>query len=127
MEPSPWRWVAVGVATVTILSLLLAVSASALNPSGTVAGAARGVAMVATPLCLLILFLLLYGRGTGCPACGRWWARTGGATESLGREEFEKGGALWVRAQRRIAYSCRHCRHAWWEGYSDEYRGADHN
>jgi hypothetical protein len=127
LEPSQWRWLAIGVAIVAILSLLLAVLASVLHSSGSVAGTAREVAMVATPLCLLILFLLLYGRGTSCPTCGRWWARIEGATESLGREEFEKGDTLWVRARRRISYSCQHCRHAWWEAYSDEYPGAAHD
>jgi DNA-directed RNA polymerase subunit RPC12/RpoP len=124
LEPSPWRWLAVGVASVATLSLVMAALASALHPSGSVASTARWTAMVTTLPCLLILFLLLYGRGTSCPTCGRWWARTGGSTECLGREEFAKDGALWVRARRRISYACRHCGRAWSEAYTDEYPGA---
>ncbi len=75
------------------------------------------------PPCLLILFVLLYGRATACRECGRWWARVESGTECLGRAEFEKDGVSWVRAKRRTDYSCKHCHSVWSEAYTDEYPG----
>jgi hypothetical protein len=105
------------------LSLLLAVLAPALHFSEATTATLRWDATFVVPSCLVVLFVLLHGQGTSCPACGRPWARTEGETESLGREEFQKGGVSWVRAKRRTAYACKHCRHTWSADYTDEYKG----
>jgi hypothetical protein len=120
---NPWRCLVGLVAGVGVLSLLLAISAPALHFSEPAAATARQWAMVGVPACLVLLFVLLHGHGTICPACGRWWARAEGETESLGREGFEKDGVPWVRATRRTTYACKHCRHTWSATYTDEYKG----
>jgi hypothetical protein len=120
----PWRYLVVLVTAVGALSLLLAILAPALHFSEESTATARWAAMVVVPSCLVVLFGLLHGRGTSCPVCERWWARTEGETECLGREEFQKEGVPWVRAKRRTTYACKYCRHTWSATYTDEYRGA---
>jgi hypothetical protein len=111
------------VVAVGALSLLFALLAPALHFSEDSAGQVRGLAMVVVPSCLVLLLVLLHGQGTGCPSCGRPWAREEGETECLGREEFRKGGDSWVRARRRTNYSCKRCGHHWSATYADEYKG----
>jgi hypothetical protein len=119
-----WRYLVALVTAAGVLSLLLAVLAPALRFSEESISTARWAATLVVPSCLVILFVLLHGQGTSCPACERWWARTEGETECLGREEFQKEGVPWVRAKRRTTYACKHCRHTWAATYTDEYRGA---
>jgi hypothetical protein len=114
------------VAAVGILSLLLAVLAPVLRLSEDWTATVRQEAAIMVPSCLVILFVVLYGHATSCPACGKWWARTEGETESLGREEIEKKGVPWVRAKCRTTYACKHCRHTWSATYTDEYQGTLH-
>jgi hypothetical protein len=118
------RSVVVGVAGVGVLSLLLAVFAPALYFSEEATAIARQEAAIVVPSCLVILFVLLHGHGTGCPACGKWWARTEGGTECLGREEFEKKGVHRVRSRRRTTYECKLCRHVWAVTFTEEYKGS---
>jgi hypothetical protein len=109
---------------VAALSLLVALFAPTLNLTDESVATVRRDAVVMVPSCLLLLFVILYGQGSSCPACGKWWARTEGATESLGREEFDKGGVSWVRARRQTTYACKHCHHTWTATYTDEYKGS---
>jgi hypothetical protein len=111
------------VTAVGALSLLLAVLAPALHFTEATTATLRWDATLVVPLCMAALFVLLHGQGTSCPACGKPWSRTEGETESLGREEVQKGGVSWVRAKRRTTYACKHCRHTWSADYTDEYRG----
>jgi len=120
----PWGCLVALVTGVGVLSLLLAVLAPSLHLSESSVVTVRQAALIVVPACLLILFILLHGQGTSCPACGKWWARVEGETECLGREEFQKTGVPWVRARRRTTYACKHCRHIWSATYTDEYQGA---
>jgi hypothetical protein len=122
---SGWlRGVVVLVAGVGVLSLLLAVLAPALGLSEDFTTTARQQAPILVLSCLVILCVLFYGHGTGCPSCGKWWARTEGETECLGREELEKKGVPWVRSRCRTTYSCKYCRHTWTSLFTDEYQGS---
>ena len=118
------RSVVVGVAGVGVLSLLLAAFAPALHFSEESVATVRQEAAIVVPSCLVILFVLLHGHGTSCPACGKWWARRDGGTECLGREEFERAGVPWVRSSRRTTYECKHCRHSWTMRFTEEYKGS---
>jgi phage FluMu protein Com len=121
---SPWRCLVGLVAGVGVLSLLVAVLTTALHLSEGFAAPARQQAMIMVPSCVVILLVLLYGHGTSCPACGKWWARAEGETQCLGREEFAKEGETWVRSVRRTPYACKRCRHTWSATYTDEYKGS---
>ncbi len=118
-----WRALVALVVAVGVLSLLLAVLGPALRFSEDSAAAVRGFAWVTVPLCVVALLALLHGHMTGCPGCGRPWAREEGETECLGREEFHKAGESWVRAKRRVNYACKHCQHKWSATLTDEYKG----
>jgi hypothetical protein len=119
-----WRYLVALVVGVGALSLLLAILAPALRLSEASVVTVRQAVIIVMPVCLLILFILLHGQGTSCPACGKWWAKVEGETECLGREQFQKAGVPWVRARRRTTYACKHCRHTWSATYTDEYQGA---
>ncbi len=125
-ERRPWRVLVALLVAIGTLSLLLALLAPALRFSEDTTEVVRRQAMVVVPSCLVILFVLLHGLGTSCPACGRPWAREEGETECLGREEFHKDGETRVRAKRRTNYTCKHCQHAWSATYTDEYKGTLH-
>jgi hypothetical protein len=118
------RWAVAGVAGVGVLSLALAVAAPLLPAPDWVAPLATRGACVLVPCSLVALLVMLYGLGTGCPACGKWWARTEGETECVSREVCEAGGTARVRSRRRTTYRCRHCGHAWSATFTDEYQGS---
>jgi hypothetical protein len=70
----------------------------------------------------LLLLVILYGQGTSCPACARWWVRTEVQTEFVDREVFDKGGVPFGRSHYRTTYACRCCRHQWSMEHAEEYR-----
>jgi hypothetical protein len=119
------RWEQAAVAAVAglgVLGLLLPVVAPLLPGGGALAAGATPWAMVLVPSSLILLLVMLHGRATGCPACGRWWARAKGGTEFVGREEFDKGGVPFARATYRTAFACRSCGHRWSADHTDEYK-----
>jgi hypothetical protein len=118
-----WHRLVAVVVGVGVLSVLLAVLAPALRMSEASVLTVRQTVIIVVPVCLLILFILLHGQVTSCPACGKRWGRVEGETECLGREEFHKAGVPWVRAKRRTPYACKHCRHTWSVTSTDEYQG----
>jgi hypothetical protein len=108
----PWEGAAVAVVAGTCLLGLL----------GAFAGRATPWATPLVPACLILLLVMLYGRGTGCPSCGRWWARTKEGSEFVGREVFDRGGVSFARATYRTMFACGSCGHRWSAESSDEYK-----
>jgi hypothetical protein len=118
-----WERAAVAVvAGVGVLGLLLPVVTPLLPGGGALAAGATPWSMALVPSSLLLLLVMLHGRATGCPACGRWWARAKSGTEFVGREVFDKGGVSFARATYRTAFACRSCEHRWSADYTDEYK-----
>lgn len=66
--------------------------------------------------------VILHGHLTGCPACGRWWARIRVESEFVERELFEKNGVPYGRSLYRTTYACGACDHRWTVTEADEYR-----
>jgi hypothetical protein len=78
--------------------------------------------VVLAPCSMLILLLILYGHGTACPRCRKWWARTKVESEFVDREVFDKGGVSFAKSLYRTTYQCAACRHRWSAMQADEYR-----
>lgn len=116
------RWTVGLAAGVGALSLLLAAAAPSIPALAADADAARGAAMILVPSCVVVLLVVLYGHWTGCPACGRWWARREIEKEFGDRELFDKGGMLFARSTCRTTYECTACRHRWSATSTDEYQ-----
>jgi hypothetical protein len=119
----PWEGAAVAVVAGTcLLGLLLPFVASLLPGGGSFAGRATPWAMLLVPGSLILLLVMLYGRASGCPSCGRWWARTKDRTEFVGREVFDRGGVSFARATYRTTFACGSCGHRWSADSTDEYK-----
>jgi hypothetical protein len=78
--------------------------------------------MLLVPSCIVLLLVILHGHATGCPSCGRWWARRRIKDEFVEREVFDRGGVLFARAIYRTSYECRSCRHGWSKTFMEEYK-----
>jgi hypothetical protein len=96
------------VAAVVLLALLLAV----VGPDA-VAGTAQYAMVPLVPACAIVALTILYGHGTSCPSCRKWWARGEVSKEFLARESFEKGGVPYSRSSYRTTYGCESCGHRW--------------
>ena len=116
------RWVVAGVAGVAASSLLLAFLTSLVPGLAGVASATSGAAMILVPSSAVVLLAILYGHLTGCPSCGRWWARNHVETEFVDREVFDKEGVPFARARYRTDYRCSRCGHRWSVISTDEYK-----
>src|SRR5262249_38687602 len=81
-----------GVAGVATLSLLLPVLSPLLPAHGGVADSAPHWSVILVPCSALLLLVILYGQGTGCPSCHKWWARTRVETEFVDRGVVARGG-----------------------------------
>jgi hypothetical protein len=114
----PVRWAVFLVSGVGALSLALAVLAPRPPGSGDVVSSA----VVVVPCCIVLLLVILYGHGTGCPLCGRWWARTRVETEFVGREVFDRRGVPFGRSLYRTTYQCASCRRRWSTTHTEEYK-----
>ncbi len=86
------------------------------------AESAASAAMVLVPSCFVLLLVMLHGHGTGCPSCGRWWARTQVGTDFVDRRPFEKNGVAYARATYRTCYACSACEHHWSVTRTEEYK-----
>jgi hypothetical protein len=118
-----WEWAAVAVAAgVGVLGLLLPAVAGFLPDRELVAARATPWAVVLVPSSLLALLVILHGHATGCPSCGRWWARRRVQKEFVGREVFDKDGVPFARATYRTTYECASCGHRWSASQTDEYK-----
>ena len=119
----PWEGAVLAVVAGTcLLSLLLPAVAPLLSGGGAFAGRVTPWATLLVPASLILLLVMLHGRATGCPSCGRWWARTKEGSEFVGREVFDRGGVPFARATYRTTFACRSCGHRWSADSTDEYK-----
>jgi hypothetical protein len=116
------RGVVALVAGVGVVSLVLAVVAGWLPGLKSVADSITYAAMILVPSCIVLLLVILHGHATGCPSCGRWWARRRIEDEFVDREVFDRDGVPFARAVYRTRYECRACRHGWSTTFADEYK-----
>jgi hypothetical protein len=101
------------VAGVGALSLLLPVLSPLLPLRGAPAEAMASWAMVLVPCSVVVLLAMLYGQATGCPSCGKWWARTKVESGFVDPEAFDQGGVPLRRSLYRTTYQCNFCRRRW--------------
>jgi hypothetical protein len=120
---SPWTWCAVVlVAGVGVFPLLLALLGALLPLRAGEPGAAVSWAKVLTPCSVVALLTILYGQGSACPSCRKWWARTTAGTELVDRQVCDEGEVPVARSLYRTTYQCAACRHRWSVTQADEYR-----
>jgi phage FluMu protein Com len=110
------------VAAVGLLSLLLAVVPLSSVPDTVTYGAVPLV-----PISAIAALAILYGHGTSCPSCGKWWAREEVGKEFVEREEFAKQGAPFARSIYRVRYHCETCGHAWSATSTEEFKRGSQN
>jgi ssDNA-binding Zn-finger/Zn-ribbon topoisomerase 1 len=114
------RCAAAVVAGVGVVSLLLLVLPSVVAVRPDVGEAASTWAMILGPGSVVLLLVLLLGQATGCPECGKWWARTKRETEFVECDVFDRKGVPFVRSMYRTTYQCDSCRHRWSVVSTDE-------
>ncbi len=61
------------------------------------------------------LLAMLHGHGTGCPACGRWWARAEVEKGLVTREDRDAQGVACETLLSQTSYRCTGCGHRWSE------------
>jgi hypothetical protein len=116
------RWAVALVAGAGVLSLVLGVVAP-LSPSlAHHAESATCAAMLLVPSSAIVVLVLLHAHGTGCPDCGRWWARTKVETEFVDREVIDKDGVPFARSTYRTIYECTRCQNRWSAAFTDLYK-----
>ncbi len=116
-------WCAViGVAGVAILSVLFPLLAPWFASEESVPGTLARWTVILAPCSLVILLTILYGEGTACPRCRKWWARTKVESEFVDREVFDRNGVPFARSLYRTTFQCAACRHKWSVTQADEYR-----
>jgi len=116
------RWAVALVAGVGVLSLLLVIVPSLVPALAAVGDVATSWAIPLVPCSVVVLLVILYGHGTSCPACGKWWARCESESKFVDRERFDKDGVRFARSIYRIGYICNCCRHKWSATRTDEYK-----
>jgi len=110
------------VVSVGALTLLLAVVGPLVPPLNGAGEAAQYGAVPLVSLSVIGSLAILYGHGTSCPECGKWWARKEARKEFVEREEFEKNGVPFARSIYRIGYACESCGHGWSVTSSEEFK-----
>jgi hypothetical protein len=118
----PMRCVAALAACAGILPLLLLLLSPLLSSHASIQGTIGPWAVILIPCSLVILLVILYGQGTACPCCKKWWSRTTHETEFVERELFDKDGVLFAKSLYRTTYQCAGCRHRWSVTQAEEYR-----
>jgi DNA-directed RNA polymerase subunit RPC12/RpoP len=103
------------------LGLLLAALRPPLPGGGHVGDAGAHAAVVLGACALVLLLAVLYGQGTSCPSCRRWWARAKSGTEFVGRELVDRDGVPFGRSLYRTTYLCSECGHSWRVTDAEEY------
>jgi hypothetical protein len=99
------RWAVAGVVAAGVGSLLLA--------------AAWAVPLLACSA--FALLAILHGHATGCPACGKWWARVVVKKDLVSRTALDDQGVPYERSVDRTSYRCAGCGHRWSVTDSEEY------
>ena len=116
------RCVVALVAGLAALGVLLAVVGPQVPALAAVSGPPSRRAVPLVAFSAVAVLVILHGHGTGCPSCGRWWARRRRDSELVDREQFDKGGVPFARARYRTTYECASCGHTWSATSTDEYR-----
>ncbi len=116
------RWAAGLAACVGLLSLLAAMVVPSVPALAAGTDGAKFGAMLLVPSSAIVLLAVLYGHGTGCPSCGRWWARRVIEKDFVDRAVFDKGGVPFARSTYRTTYECDSCGHRWSATSTDEYK-----
>jgi phage FluMu protein Com len=119
------RFAVVLVAGMGVLSLLLAVVAPFFPGLGSTVATTAHWAMILFPFSIVLLLVILYGQGTACPTCGKWWAKSEIETGFVDREVYEKQGILVGRSIYKTTYQCDFCKHRWTVTHTDESKGTD--
>ena len=106
----------------TLGSVLLPLLSGLLPFHGGVIRATSSWSVVLGSCSVVILLVILYGQGTACPGCRKWWERTKVESEFVDREVFDKRGVLFAKSLYRTTYQCAACRHRWSMMHADEFR-----
>src|SRR5262249_49143774 len=101
------RWGVALLAGAAPLGLVLGGLRSVLPSGAGVSDATAGVTMVVGLSSFALLFTVLYGQGTGCPSCGRWWSRTKYGTDLADQEVMDRRGVSVVKSLLRTTYVCK--------------------
>ena len=115
------RWAAGVLAAGIPLGLLLAALAQFL-PDGGIGKVSGHLAMTLAAISFLLLSVILYGQGTSCPSCRKWWSKAKLGKEFVDREVFEKGDTLVGKSLYRTTYRCANCGHKWQVSEEEEYQ-----
>jgi hypothetical protein len=107
---------------VAIMSMLFPLLAAWFAADESVPRTLAPWAVILAPCSVVILLVILYGEGTACPRCRKWWARTKVESEFVDREVFDRNGVPFARSLYRTTYQCAACRHRWSVTQADEYR-----
>jgi hypothetical protein len=75
---------------------------------------------------VLVLLAILHGHATGCPACGRWWAKAQIEKRLVSREGLDEVGLPVEVLLDRTTYQCGACGHRWSVTETQEDRGSCH-
>jgi phage FluMu protein Com len=114
------RWAAGSLAAGVPLGLLLAAAHDFL-PGG-ISSVVAHVAMTSAVVSFLLLCAVLYGQGTSCPSCGKWWSRAKLGKEFVDREVLEKENTCVAKSLYRTTYRCESCGHRWRVSEAEEYQ-----
>jgi hypothetical protein len=115
------RWAAGLLAAGIPLGLLLA-ALTLLLPGGGISNVSAHIGMTLAVVSFVLLFVVLYGQGTSCPSCGKWWSRAKVEKEFVDREVVEKGDTLVGKSLYRTTYRCETCGHKWRVSEAEEYQ-----
>jgi phage FluMu protein Com len=115
------RWAAAVLAAGIPLGLLL-VALSQFLPGGGSSKVTGHLAMTLAAVSFLLLAVILYGQGTSCPSCGKWWSKAKLGKEFVEREVFERGDTLVGKSLYRTTYRCANCGHKWRVSEEEEYQ-----
>jgi hypothetical protein len=77
-------------------------------------------AVVLMPCFVVIVLAVLYGKGSACPRCRKWWRRTQVGSEFVDRKFFDKNGVPIAMSSYRTVYQCLACGHRWSVVEADE-------
>jgi hypothetical protein len=115
------RWAVVLVAGAGAGGLLLPALAPLLSLPRSVAASTTDWAVPLVACSIVLLFAILHGHATGCPACGKWWSRALVENSFVAQERFDRGGVPFGRSLFQTTYQCGGCGHRWSVTNAEEY------
>lgn len=116
------RGVLAVLAGAALVSLLAHGVSLLLSDDSAVRAFLRAWALPAFFLCLAAILVVLYGHGTSCPSCHRWWAKDRKDRTILDEEEFDRDGVVFKRVAYQVKYQCKSCEHCWYSSFTEEYK-----